>query len=43
MNVHVYAYGAETARHKSKHAQRLSATEQNGMGETMNVTRHLVD
>lgn len=43
MNFYVYAYGGGTAGHKSKYAQHLSAMEQDGMGETMNVTRHLVD
>lgn len=44
MIFYIYAYKRETASHKSKHVERLSANGQNEMGgETMNVTQHLVD
>lgn len=43
MSFYVYPYRRETWGYKSEHAGHLSATEQDGMGETMNVTAHLVD
>jgi len=43
MAFYISAYKREKASRKSKRVEHLSAMELNGMGGTMNVTRHPAD